>query len=309
MFVSTQGPDSIEVEEDGILLPAEKLKIVCVKPRRPDGSGEEWDQTFDAANNMVYAAGLKIPHLAIEPLKTGRAIIVGGGPSVEGELENIRKFAEDKNNQVFALNWAHTWLIQHGIIPNACTFFEIDVDPCKIMENAHPDVTYYICSHCHRQTFDGLEGYKRVLWHTTPNSDVEAEMFEKYYRNEVRVGGGISTFLRTISVCLALGYRTFELFGIDSSFPDDAKTTHVGGYPTIVSVDVDAVYVHARDEKSGVVRRFKTVSYLAHQVEEFKKYCELNHPLFRMRVHGDTLLAFVHKCMWAHQYEDTNAAA
>ncbi len=292
-------PEFLTVIEEGKESLAPKVRPIVVKPKK---DGKEWDQTGDAANNMRYAATLDLPKLPLSPPVPGCAIVVGGGPSIEDLLPEIKALVADPANRLFALNWAHTWLINQGVVPHGCVMFEIDVDPCQILESSHPDVTYYICSHCHPATFDGLAGRNRVLWHSPPNSPAEQVVFDEISPDELRIGGGISTFLRTLSLALALGYRSFDLFGIDSSFPDDASSTHVSGYPTIVSAIDDAIYIYARDELSGEVKRFKSVSYLAYQVDEFKKYCAFNHQAFSMRVHGDTLLAFVHRNMYRHQY-------
>ena len=293
----------LKVVEDNKEILAPKIIFHCTKPR--DANGQIWDQTGDAARHIRLAAERNLPRIQkVEEMRPGRAIIVGGGPSIEGQLDKIREFAADKNNAVFALNWAHSWLINHGVIPTACVMFEIDVDPCQILDNTHPNVTYYVCSHCHPLTFEGLKDRKVVVWHSPPNSPVEKVALEECFAGDFNLGGGVATFLRSVSIAIVLGYRHFEIFGADSSFPDDYPSTHVIGYPTITSPKADGIYVYAKDDVSGVVRRFKTVGYLAYQVEEFIKYMKVNHQLFRMKVHGDTLLAFVHRNMWAHQYEE-----
>jgi hypothetical protein len=261
------------------------------------------DQTNDAAEHMKYAATLDIPTLKRRNLpRLGRAIIVGGAPSIKSELENIRELSKDPLNFIFAVNWSHTWLINNGIIPDACVFFEIDVEPETVLEKAHPDVTYYICCHCHPKTFDMLKGFKRILWHTPPNSEIEEVVAKEIFPNVDLVGGGIGTFTRTMTVALFLGYRHLDLFGCDSSFPDEGKT-HVDGYETVMDANNDGLYVYAKDEGTGEVRRFKTLGYLALQHEEFKEYCKMNHSVFSLRVHGDSLLQWSHMRMYPDQYE------
>lgn len=273
------------------------------KMKRPDGpDGIERDQTSDAADHMRYAASLGLPTLQREPLpRYGRAIIVGGGPSVKGQLETIRAFSQDKNNRIFAINWAHTWLINNGIIPHGSVFFEIDAEPDSTLEAAHEDVTYFICSHCHPKTFDMLQGYKRVLWHSPPNSEFERVVGEEIYQGTPLVGGGISTFTRAMTIALYLGFRDLDLFGIDGCFPDEGKT-HVDGYETIMDNKTDGMFVWAKSKRTGEVRRFKTLGYLALQVEEFKVYCEVNHPHFTLRVHGDSLMRYAHQDAYPSQY-------
>jgi hypothetical protein len=276
---------------------------IVFKTVRPAGEdGTERDQRPDAVNHMRYAHTLGLPELQQRPLpRYGRAIIVGGAPSIQSELDNIRELSKDPNNAIFAINWSHTWLLQNGIIPHYCVFFEIDAEPDTVLKNAHPDVNYYICSHCHERTFDMLKDYKRVLWHSIPNSPDEHECHNELFPESSMVGGGIGTFTRTLSIALFLGFRNLDLFGCDSSFPDDG-ITHADGYETPVTASKDGFYVYARHDVTGNVRRFRTLGYLALQVEEFKEYCLCNHQIFTCRVHGDSLLRFTHESTYPDQY-------
>ncbi len=287
-----------EIDEDPVKFP---IRFNTQKPTDPT-TGEFRDQTNDAAEHMKYAATLGLPVLDRQQLpRLGRAIIVGGAPSVKDHLETIRKLADYHLNEIFAINWTHTWLIQNGIVPKNCVFFEIDAEPDTVLKNAHSDVTYYICSHCHPHTFDALKGFKRVLWHTPPNSDIEEKVGAELFPNSNLVGGGISTFTRTMTVALHKGFRHLDLFGCDSSFPDEGKT-HVDGYETVMDAKTDGLWVYARDDKTGETRRFRTLGYLALQHEEFKEYCLVNHHAFSLRVHWDSLLRFTHERMWPDQY-------
>lgn len=294
---------TIMLLEGGKVYPQYPIKFNLQKPS--DENGQPRDQTGDAAQHMRYAATLSLPELKQRTSpRMGKAIIVGGAPSVSGFIEEIRALAAEPDNQLFAVNWSHTWLINNGIIPHSCVFFEIDAEPESTLKAAHPGVTYYICSHCHPKTFDELKGFKRVLWHTPPNSPAEKVVGDELFHGSNLVGGGIGTFTRTLTIALHLGYRNIELFGVDSSFPDDSKSTHVAGYETPALVDVDTLIVYAKQDGKDEIRRFKTMGYLALQVEEFKEYCKINHQVFALRVHGDSLLRFVHKNMYPDQYND-----
>lgn len=294
------------VEEDGKFETNYPIKFNLQKPKGVDGQLR--DQTGDAARNMLYAHSLGLPELTQRSTpRMGKAIVVGGAPSIAEQLEVIRKFASEPDNWVFAINWSHTWLIQRGIIPKACVLFEIDAEPDTVLKAAHDQVTYYICSHCDRKTFDSLAAYKRVLWHSPPNSDGEKEINQRLFKDSHLVGGGIGTFLRTISIALAAGFRQIELFGCDASFPDDSPSTHVDGYETANKVDTDAFYVWAKPVDPTInptpPRRFKTVGYLALQMTEFQEYCRINHGHFALRVHGDSLLHYAHRSYFPQQYE------
>jgi Protein of unknown function DUF115 len=293
--------DSIEFDDgegSAVKLP---LAIKIIKPTKEDGT--VWDQTNDAADHMRYAHSLNLPQLVQAQLpKRGSVIIVGGAPSIKDHLDQIRELSKNPRNFIFAINWTHTWLIQNGIVPNATVFFEIDTEPESVLKNAHKDVTYYICSHCDPRTFDQLKGFKRILWHSYPNSRAEEIVREELFANSSMCGGGIGTFTRTLTVAMFLGYRDFEIFGCDSSFPDHEKT-HVEGYETVMDSKVDGIWIYAKNDSTGEVKRFRTIGPLALQHEEFKEYCRVNHAYFTMRVHGNGLLPWSHRQTYPSMYE------
>lgn len=293
----------ITINDGGEVRQIKAPKYVVVKPKKP-GTDEEWDQTEDAAKHMRYAHSLGLPSLELSPRPIiGRAVIVGGAPSLNHQLDKLKAIASDPVNKVFAINYSHTWLIEHGIVPHGTVLFEIDAEPDNILKKSHPDVTYYICSHCHPKTFDSLADRKRVLWHNFPSSDPEKETAKELFPdNPVFVGGGIGSFLRTISVALIKGYRNIDVFGCDSSFPEDAPSTHIEGYETENDVKTDKFPVWVQDTRNGEIRKFFTVSYLALQVEEFKEFCRVNHHHFGMHVHGDSLLRYNHEILCPEQY-------
>lgn len=279
------------------------IKFVVNKPKDLI-TGERRLQYDEMAHNMRYAATLNLPVLEIQQFKPYcNAIIVAAGPSIKTQVDKIKEFAKAPGNAVFAINWAHTWLIRNGIVPNGCLLFEVDAEPLSLMTTLHKDVTYYICSHCNTGTFTALEGYKRVLWHTAPQDDLTREVREILFKDQIILGGGTATFMLTISLALTLGYRDFDVFGADSSYPVDSTKTHIDGYPAAVTDKEDGMDVYARNPISGEVRHFKTVGYLAHQVEEFHKYCLANHQFFRMRLHGDGLLQWQHRVTYPKEYE------
>ncbi len=282
------------------------IRFNVIKPTDPV-TGESRDQTNDAANNMAYAASLDLPTLKKRLIpRPGRALIIGGAPSIKDHIDIIKELARDPNNEIFAINWSHTWLLKHGIVPKHCVFFEIDPEPETIIQARHPDITYYICCHCNRKTFDSLDGYKRVLWHTYPNSNYEKDVNEALFPNVELVGGGITTFTRTLTIALFLGFRHLDLFGCDSSFPDESESTHVEGYETVFKPEVDGLFIYAKNMETGETRRFKTTGVLALQHEEFKEYCNANHAYFSLKVWGDSLLSYTHRMIAPANYTDSD---
>lgn len=278
------------------------VRFQVVRPT-DKGTGLKRDQTVDACENMRYASTLNIPTLTKRPYpRRGRALILGGAPSLKDHLPQIKELLKDPANEAFAVNWTHTWLLNQGVVPNHCVFFEIDPEPDTVLLNPHKGITYHICCHCHRKTFDSLAGYKRVLWHTPPNSNIEKDVSEALFPNVDFVGGGITTFTRSITVALFLGFRHFDVFGCDSSFPDDSETIHVKGYETVADIKTESMHIYCKNEETGEIRRFRTTGFLALQAEEFKLFSDCNHSAYSMEVHGDSMLKFIHESAFPLNY-------
>lgn len=254
------------------------------------------DQVEDAVRHIKHAATLGLPELMFYEPTQGRCIIVGGAPSAKDHIAEIKALAADPSNAVFALNYTHNWLLENGVVPRGCLLFEIDADPTRILEKPHPDVMYFVCSLCHPGTFSGLEGSHITVWHAATDENKVAAVHEAFGPNAILVTGGATTFLRTIGLAIVLGFRKFDIFGCDSSFPQNATSTHFEGYPAETKPDVDGFEIEARCDRTGDAKRFRTVGYLCEQAEHFRLFCQANKPAIAdMRVHGDGLLRFIHE--------------
>jgi hypothetical protein len=268
------------------------------------------DQFEEGMANIRRACAYGLPVLSVSPAKKGKMIIVGGSPSVEQHMSQIRELAADPENGVFPLNYMHTRLLSDGVRVDGCFLFEIDVDPNQILGHICPETTYYVCSLCHEETFKQLlEANARVvLWHAATSEERYNQVLDEVAPNQQRISGGCTTFIRTLVGGLIMGYRSFEIFGVDSSFPDDASSTHVYGYPTITQPAEDGIdaWVTLDDSNGNRVseRKFRTVGYLMQQAEHFRDFCKQNHFLFRCRVHGDGLLAHIHRMNHPREYTD-----
>ena len=114
------------------------------------------------------------------------------------------------------------------------------------------------------------------------------------------LAGGWGTLFRCINVSIVLGYRKFELFGVDSSF--DGDSDHLPGYKM---ANLEKVYnIWGVDELSHEARKFRSNGSLAFQAYEFLKFCEVNQKALSIRVYGDNLLRYIHKSRYPEQYGD-----
>jgi len=256
-----------------------------------------------AANNIRHAATLGLPHLQPYQVRAGKVAIVGSAPSVMEHLDYLREFAKDKRNAIFVVNYAHPLLKKHGIKISGACLFEIEARAYDCLEDPSPDCTYYICSICDPSTFQKLEGQTRVVWHCMSDQESHKTALKEGFPNQLWVGGGFTTFLRTLNVTYVLGYRDYELFGVDSSF--SSEDSHFFGTPTYGG-DVMPITIGFCD---GTQENFKSKSYLVRQADEFRQFIEGHGHLFKMKVFGESkypygLVPLIHRKMSPQFYEE-----
>lgn len=184
----------------------------------------------------------------------GELSVVGFGPSIHDVWRQIK-------GDVWACNGAHDWLIERGVIPKYAMFWDASPLVAKFV-NPHPDVTYIVASRCHRDVFEALDGFNVRVWHAAGDRNIE-ELLCEYRRMEPLIGHGSAAVTTGMMVSLVLGYRNFHLFGCDSSY--SGETTHAR--KSIVDETPIEVWVDGR--------MFKSTTWLAGQVEDFKTLAPL----------------------------------
>jgi hypothetical protein len=166
--------------------------------------------TDERRANMESALARGLP-LATKLEPNGRALaIVGGGPSVADDLEELRNFKGD----IWAVNGSLDWLASHGI---KATGFVL-IDPvhdmlARYLQGGH-DCEYFIASFCAPETFDALSDKRVTLWHAG-SGDVKPP------KGQGMVGGGPTVMSRAPMLAFCVGYRDVHLFGADSSYEGD----------------------------------------------------------------------------------------
>lgn len=150
--------------------------------------------------------------------------IVGYGPSLRETWEQVREF-----KTIFSCSGAHRFLIDRGIVPT----YQVAVDPLpghtvRLIGAPHPSVKYLICSTCHPDVFDHLEGYDVTLWHCFPGED---EAMRILPRGEWALTGGCDVGLRSLALARFLGFRNLHVFGLDGSSPTNENGRHAADHP------------------------------------------------------------------------------
>ena len=153
------------------------------------------------------------------------ASIVCYGPSLADTWRLIKR-------PIVTVSGAHDYLVKRGIVPD----FHVDCDPrehkARMLQNPQSKTTYLMATVCHPKYWEVLKGYNIRLWHLINGDDLETVAWVLQNHPEganSMVGGGSSVGQRAMNVMAALGYRRFNVYGMDCSFTTDRHAgAHLG---------------------------------------------------------------------------------
>lgn len=239
--------------------------------------------------NMKTAVERDYPVIQAVAPHDGVAVIVGGGPSLDDELESVRALA-DGGAKIFALNGAAHWLIQHDIVPHALIALDARPHNVKFVRGIPSAVKLYLATQCDPSLFDEGHNHEIVAWH--PPMGGLSGVTE--HRDTVLIGGGTCVGIRALRLLHVLGYRTLHLFGYDSSFRGDEA--HAYAQPE-----------NADDVRRACVvagREFISTAWMIRQADDFQHVAAgLMHEGMTIHVHGDGLLPAVARAMGVEPFE------
>ncbi len=233
------------------------------------------------ARNIDINSRRDVPWLELSDDTMQEVLIVGGGPSVKENIEEIRFKQKAERAFLIALNGTADFLIENGINPDA--MIVIDARDTNIrfftdrVKKCSPWV--YLASQCDPSLFDAW------LYPTLFHIDIPRLGYMVPGDRPIQaVGGGCAVGLIAMSLAYTLGFRSMHLYGYDSSYSDDQH--HAYAQPE--NDDEPVLEAHV----SG--RTFKCAPWMVMQTNQFqelaKQLIELD---CEIQVHGYGLLPTV----------------
>lgn len=170
---------------------------------------------------MLSAIARPIPRLRRITRDDTQALhIAAYGPS-------LRDTWQDLKHPIISMSGATKFLADRGIIPD----FHIDMDPRKhkVLTSlpAVKGVTYLVASVCVPEYFDALADHEVILWHTvSSNWDDECHFVAQHDPDQLVISAGSTIGLAAIHIGGVLGFKRFEIHGMDASFVNGQR--HAG---------------------------------------------------------------------------------
>lgn len=136
--------------------------------------------------------------------------VAGGGPS-------LADTAHELGGYIAAVNGSLRFLLERGIVPHACGVMDPGEHMADIIE-ADPRVRYYVASIVHPSVLDKLKDCHVTLWHPSGTPGLDNLLKDARPDTWLLIGGGCTMGVRWLNLGYVLGFRSFVLHGLDSSF-------------------------------------------------------------------------------------------
>ena len=154
------------------------------------------------------------------------AIIVSTGPSLDKQLEALKKFAPYFT--VISLDASYPILLKHGIKPDYVTSIERVEATSSFFKNKNKkideDIYFIVASLTHKKTVDNILPRRLALTMRPQQSEIVFNMPKYGY-----LGIGHSTANQAYQLAYALGHKNIILIGQDLAFAPDGKS-HASGH-------------------------------------------------------------------------------
>jgi len=174
---------------------------------------------------MAEALKTGYPRIKPVPIVDERSVSIACyGPSLVDTWQDIQR-------PIISVSGALHFLAQRGVVPD--WHVEVDPRPHKARHLMPPveGVHYIIGTVCHPNIWEPLKGQKVTLFHTFSDETTEQWIAEND-PGEGMLHPGSTVGMTAIHIGGMLGYRHFEIHGMDSSFKDGRR--HAGphyGHP------------------------------------------------------------------------------
>lgn len=214
--------------------------------------------------------------------------LIGGGPSIKKEIENIKEF-QNKGYETIACGSSHDWLVENGIIPTYCAVCDPDPVSIEYLKRKNKGTKYLIAYSCDEKILNYLADQDVYMWHC--HSDEAMDVFKDEIVDYVAISGGCTVGLRSISIAIMFGYTNIHLWGFDSCQGEEDEH-HAYEFATEAeSWQTKDVYKIKMGGKTPDPKIYNCLGYQLAQAYHFHIFYSNYHNIFTPTFHGEGMLS------------------
>ena len=241
--------------------------------------------TCDILSNIAY--NTKHKKREVHDLEEWREhmpiAIVGGGPSLQDNLDTLRKY---KN--IMACGSVYNYLVANNIVPNWCVLCDPDPLIINYITNAQKETKFLVASQCHPEVFDYLDTEEVIIWHAF-GDNIDSSVFGT---DKILVGGGCTVGTRAMVMAMGFGFNTQHLFGMDTCLGEHySHHAYEFNDPKVETLG-NIFEIKLGDQINPDSPIFKVAGYMLGQFFDFKNLLKLYPDKLDITVIGGGLLDF-----------------
>lgn len=157
------------------------------------------------------------------------AVIIGGGPSVNGYIEKIKE-RQKTGAKVFCIERMYPWCHENGITPDFVCVLDASDDVPDGFSYINPNTIHLVATQSNAKVMDLLKGHHVYIFATLQKGINQADMFiENGYKRVCVVNGGGSVTLSAMALAYTFGCRKLHIFGFDCHVTEGEYANGIAG--------------------------------------------------------------------------------
>lgn len=243
-------------------------------------------------SQVAYNIRRRLPQAFTHQDNNDTVALVCGGPSLRHTEQELVE-AYWGGCKVVAVNGAYQWCIDRNIRPSCMIMLDARQFNARFVQTPVPGCRYLLAAQCHPDTFDLCAGRGVTLWHCLSGGEPELDLLKKYYFNRLNpVTQGTTVAIRAIQLMRMLGFKSFEIFGLDSCWLDD---DHHAYAQSENEADKQFTTWLRPEGREDLWCSFTCAPWHMRQAHDFQNLVGSEGDKFRLNVHGNGLIAAILK--------------
>lgn len=238
--------------------------------------------------HVAHNIRLMLPQVKPHTANNNIVALVCGGPSLVTHEKELVQAAWD-GAKVVCVNGAYRWCIERNIRPSAMVMLDARKFNVRFVDQDVPGCRYLLASQCHPEAFRITHNRDVLIWHACSSGQSELDMLNEYYFNRCfPVTIGTTVAIRAISLLRMLGFKSFDIFGLDSCWIDTAHHA----YQQSENDKDQRISVWLRPKgRDDFSAQFICSPWMMKQADDFQRLIRERGNDFRLNVRGDGLIA------------------
>jgi len=221
---------------------------------------------------------------------TERVALVCGGPSLEMTAHDLVEAYWD-GAKVVALNGAYQWCLDRNIRPSVMVMLDAREFNARFLASPVARCRYLLAAQCHPAAFEVCAHRDVTQWHCCSGGDTEFNLLKDYYFGRFYpITAGTTVAIRAILLLTMLGFRSFDIFGLDSCW---LGNTHHGYRQPENDNDKRLVTWLRPEGREDLWCSFECAPWMMRQAADFQALMAEHGDKFRLNVRGNGLIAAI----------------